>query len=545
MKLLFLILILLLSVSLKAQNIENIVKTKPVTTTGGLNLNMQEDIIHDSTNNSYYLTGNLSSCFWGVFNVPVSFAYTNNNFTKNMALPFNRFSLNPSYKDFTLYAGYNSMIFSDYTMNGHDFLGGGMSYHPSHGWNVEGFSGRLKKAVKPDSTTTDAGYASFGGGMKIGYKSDQYSIFANFIEIKDKEKSVDFTGFENQCVAPENNFAASIKTEFQIKENLSFTGEYAFSKMAESNDVFLYKAFECAMAYNSEAGSLGLSYRRLPPNYRTLGGYYFNEDEELLTVNFSVDKIPKTNISGDAGIRHDNIENQNVTTDKNVAFSFSIDSEITSSLKLNLLLNNDQSYVNLKDNYQQLVKTSDFEDFDTCKYSRINTTLNFGANYQLPEKKTVSQNLYSSLLYQKTSGSQHYDTLFSNAKIFNANLGYSSTFSGAKITLATNLGFNKTTGIVYNSEIKTITLNVGKKIAEKFVLSFVYTFAETKNETLRTDIQNVKLNMLWTLLHRHSISFSTCYIRNPSSDNKYTLNLSYVYNFSIWANEKNSKNKES
>jgi hypothetical protein len=88
-------------------------------------------------------------------------------------------------------------------MSGHDYFGGGFGYS-GEVWTVETFFGRLRKAVKPDSTNTDAGYSRLGGGLKIGYKSEKYNISANVIKIKDRKKSVNFDDYPDQFVFPKD-----------------------------------------------------------------------------------------------------------------------------------------------------------------------------------------------------------------------------------------------------------------------------------------------------------------------------------------------------
>ncbi|MCQ2253698.1 MAG: hypothetical protein MJZ61_09625 [Bacteroidales bacterium] len=177
---------------------------------GNVAMSDNVEFLGDSVSNYYYLSGGINSKFFGIVDVPMSFSLSDNKFTKNLAMPFNRFSVAPNYKDYTLYAGYNAMTFSKYTMNGHDYLGGGLGYAGTGTWNVEAFFGRLKKAVSPDSSTSEAGYARIGGGVKIGYRTEKYEISANIIKIKDREKSVDFQLFPEQYVQPKDNFASSI-----------------------------------------------------------------------------------------------------------------------------------------------------------------------------------------------------------------------------------------------------------------------------------------------------------------------------------------------
>ena len=316
-----------------SQSIETIVNSRPITIGGSVALNDNLEFLSDSVSNYYCLSGSLNTKIFGVVDLPISFAYTDNSLTKNMALPFNRFSLSPNYKEYTVYVGFNSMNFSNYTMNGHDYFGGGFAYSGEGAISVEAFFGRLRKAVQPDSLATDVGYARLGGGLKIGYKSEKYNITANVIKIKDRKKSVNFDDFPDQFVFPKDNIASSIAVETQLFENLSVNAEYAVSSIQEigqstaesqkSKNV-VYQAIEASLAYSFENSSVGVSYNRLPPDYETLGGYYFSEDEEQISMNLTTTIAEKYQLSGDFGYRHDNVDNQQVTTNKSFAYSLNL-----------------------------------------------------------------------------------------------------------------------------------------------------------------------------------------------------------------------------
>lgn len=453
-----------------SQNIETISKSRPVSMSGNLVMNDNLEFLEDSVSNYYYINSSLNTKFFGVIDVPISFAFTNNTLTKNIALPFNRFSLSPSYKEWKAYIGYNSLSFSKYTLSGHYFFGGGLGYDSDKNWSVLGFYGRLRKAVRPDSTTTEAGYRRTGGGLMIGYHGEKYDVSANFIKVSDDEKSVDFTDWEEQYVSPKENFATCVTANVKLTDYLSVSGEYALSikntKIDASkaldteklNDKYIYHAFEAAIRYSTEILSIGLSYDRLPPNYETLGGYYFSEDEQQVSINLATEILKKINISGDIGFRRDNVEEQNITTNKSLAYSVSLSGNITEGLSFNSSMNNDQNYVNLRDNYLQITKTSEFEDLDTNEYSRLSTSFMLGFNYQIPKNDVVSHSIFTSFNYQKTSDRQRYDTTSGLATVISSNIGYSSTFNIPKITFSANVGYSQTDTKAQNVDIKTYNI---------------------------------------------------------------------------------------
>mgnify|MGYP003294587075 CR=1 FL=1 len=115
-KILICIIQIILSNNVFCQNIETIIKSKPITISGNVNFNTNADFLEDSLNSYYYLSGGLNTTIFGIVSIPISFAYSDNTLTKNLSLPFNRFSLSPNYKEYTLYLGYNSMNFSKYNI---------------------------------------------------------------------------------------------------------------------------------------------------------------------------------------------------------------------------------------------------------------------------------------------------------------------------------------------------------------------------------------------------------------------------------------------
>jgi hypothetical protein len=116
-----------------SQDIEALMQAPILTANGGISLNQIATITPDDTTatNPYalYLAGNLNLNFFGAVSVPLSFAYTNQQLSKSVSLPFNRFSLSPSYKWVKVHAGYTSMSFSPYSLAGHELFGGRRRTH--------------------------------------------------------------------------------------------------------------------------------------------------------------------------------------------------------------------------------------------------------------------------------------------------------------------------------------------------------------------------------------------------------------------------------
>ena len=128
---------------------------------------------------AYFVSGNINFSMFSL-SVPLTFTFTNQTFNYNYQLPtfdFNQFGIQPTWKWIKLYAGYNTMSFSPYTLNGALFLGGGVELTPPGHFEVSAMYGRLRKpqAYDPTAEATNNQQAPFayrrmGYGTKITYK---------------------------------------------------------------------------------------------------------------------------------------------------------------------------------------------------------------------------------------------------------------------------------------------------------------------------------------------------------------------------------------
>ncbi|GAA4273193.1 hypothetical protein GCM10022258_24870 [Aquimarina gracilis] len=125
-----------------AQNIdfEDVGKAKPIKVSGEVSAS---GVYYNSNQNSdrepftYFLRGNLNVSIYG-FAIPASYSFTNQGENLDYALPFNfnRISLHPKYKWITGHIGNVAMTFSPYTLNGHQFTGGGVEVTPPGAFKI-------------------------------------------------------------------------------------------------------------------------------------------------------------------------------------------------------------------------------------------------------------------------------------------------------------------------------------------------------------------------------------------------------------------------
>ena len=562
------IILLMATLSVSAQDIETIVHSKPIQSSGSLSASTTHELITDSTlaDNSfyYYLNGSLTTTFFGVVSVPISFAFTDNTLTKNAALPFNRFSLSPTYKGYTLYLGFNSMTFSQYTMSGHDYLGIGAAYQNAE-WDIAAFYGRLRKACAPDSAATkfDIGYKRVGGGFKVGRNFDNMTVAGNVICIGDKKNTVSFDGYPEMYIPAKQNIASSIELGTTLIPRLNVRGEYAFSILkrkytidslsneqirseAALNYTSVFHAYNFAMDYSLGNSQVGLAYKYMPPNYETLGGYYFSEDQRQITATFSTMIADRIAVAGDAGFSRDNVKNQKISTNKNMVYSINVSGNPTQRLNMSASFNNDQSYINIRDNYRQLIQTSQFEDLDTNNYSQLSSTSMLSMTYTPGSSQQVSHAISADFTYQTTSENQRYDTLTAQARILNVNTGYTCSFSEIGTSLSVRGGFNRSKTQMQTVDVATVSAGVARSFKNSLSLSADATFAQTRYDTISSHISNVRFSAAYTFFEKHNISLSAVYIHNSVSatlKNRLTVNFNYSYTFALKRKDNNENNE--
>ena len=112
---------------IKAQNVESMVKEKPVKFSGSLSAQF---LGYSTTRERpsrdpfvWTLSGSPTLSLYG-FNIPFSFVISPKQ--QSFRQPFNQFGMSPYYKWLTLHVGYRNINFSRYTLSGHTFLGAGV-----------------------------------------------------------------------------------------------------------------------------------------------------------------------------------------------------------------------------------------------------------------------------------------------------------------------------------------------------------------------------------------------------------------------------------
>lgn len=359
-----------------AQDLSLIKDQKPVQLHGGLEL---RNILYKANGIenrrqpfSYLLSGSPTLSIYGI-HIPFQFILSKEE--RSFQQPFNQFGLSPQYKWVTVHGGYRNVNFSPYTLAGHTLLGGGIELNP--GKIRAGFMyGRLNRASIIDTLTHALVPYSFdrrGMAAKIGYGTDRNHFDLHFLKAQDDSTSMpNLPMNEYHSVSAAANSVLAYGTKFTFLNHFTFKSDGAISlytndvnsplvledledarlnrwknilRINGSSEWFL--AFQAGLAYNRQNYGLQIKYRRIEPEFKSMGAYFFSNDVENITFEprFSLPN-GRLRFQGSLGIEQDNVNLQKQSTSKRVIGSALMSTEITNRLGIDL------NYSNYSNNQQ-------------------------------------------------------------------------------------------------------------------------------------------------------------------------------------------------
>lgn len=292
---------------------------------------------------SYFLHGTPRVSIKG-FDIPISFILSNQQ--RSIQQPFNRIGIAPRYKWIKAYVGYNTMALSKYTFSNRQFLGAGVELTPGK-LRLAALYGRLQKAIREDST--EAGSNSFllqqsipkferrafGGKIGIGSTNSYFDLAAM--------KAYDVMGpddpIDTLSVRPQENVALGLQSKLKLSKFLELKMDLAASVYTRDTTSANYEltsdlgwignilqpkestqilfAGEAGLGYKKPTWGIQLNYKRIDPDYKSMGVYYLQSDISQWTIapNFSLLK-KSLRIRGQIGIQKDNLYDTRLATSK-------------------------------------------------------------------------------------------------------------------------------------------------------------------------------------------------------------------------------------
>lgn len=555
MKKYLLFFLIVFSSGIYAQDIENIAEEKPFVFSGAFTLfgsHYHIDGIPSRRKDfSWYLTGNPN---FRIYGIDIPFNFTVSEQERSFRQPFNQFSITPSYKWIKLHLGYTNITWSPFTWAGQTALGAGVELNP--GKLRFGFLyGRLNRAVEEDLTSIEPVTPAFkrtGYAARIGYGTETSHVDMIFLKGRDHLSSLDSIPKET-VVLPMENSVFGISSKLKLSQTLfwdvdvagsvvtrdtrsdDFSGDdpgftETFSSIMNVNTSSnFYTAVQTEFGYAGKIVKVKAKYKRVEPDFMSMGAYYFQTDVENITLEPSLNLFnSKLRINSSIGQQRDNVLDQKSFTSKRLIGNMMVDWTAGTVFGINALYSNyssDQSR-GLKIPNEQLKQTYVAQNimlaprftFIKEKMSHIHMVI---ANRQWMQDKNPN-----------TAAQTEY-------QVDNLNYSGSLIFNKSALTVTGSYMLTVFDASVNSNRLNGFSLGANKAFFENKLNSGVnasYTLHDLNSQPFAA-ILNISSQHNYNLTSHHGLALTFNFLSNQGkiasseSFTEYNIDLGYTYTF--------------
>ena len=541
-----------------AQDLGSIVKEKPVQLHGSIGLGSSfynaSGIASRQQPLSWYLSGSPTLSLYGV---ACPFSMTVSEQQRSFSQPFNQYGVSPYYKALTLHAGYRSIQFSEFTLGGANFLGGGFEFNPKK-FRLAVVGGQFRRAVAEDTSYQFAvlpSYRRTGFAVKLGVGSTSNYVDLIYFKGKDdvnslisKPKTADILPGDNVAlglktgwrignhIALDADIGASILTRDITNDSLSVDPNSSFFKLYDFGKKFIVPNLSTrymlggrgGVSYYNRSFKLALGYRYVQPNYESFGAYYFQQDIQQITIApaFILFK-GKVNLGGSYGIQNDNLlKIKSFTTTRNIG---SLNFAYNPTRQFGFTLN--------YSNFGTSQESGRIQLNDSVRISFVNSTYGGTVRYMQTSAERTSMVMLMGNLMGLTDRNEFTHRL-AEVKTQVAALNYSLSFIKSGTSL--NAGVNYTNA--QNSGLTSggigVTAGYNKRISEKINANLNGSYQLRQlNGAADGNVTSVGFGVNYTPIKQMSVGLNGNLMFNSSSKlssysyNEQRISARYSYNF--------------
>lgn len=512
----------------------------------------------------WMLNLNLNFNFFGIVDAPFSAQFSKNNRTYNQP-DFNQIGISPKYKYITAHMGYRSMSFSGYSLSGITFLGGGIEVQPPQSIvKFSGMYGKFAKAVTYNSEYQQysdnnifntPGFERWGYGAKLTVGKQKHNVDLIMFHAADNPNSIPDPGLESG-LKPKENLVMGIVSNNKITDRITFNAEYTLSALStdiripeRQMETFSYAnnlgnlfrprysssyndAIVTTISYSAEKFSIGGSYKRVDPEYQSLGTTFLSNDLEDYLLNISKNLFKnKISLSGSFGTQRNNLNNSLESTNNRFI------SSVNMNYNINKNLNVSTNYSNFNSN----VMPGSISIRDTFHFAQVTDNMGFMLNYNFGKEKIRNgiswNNTYQTVNTLNETATQVQEI---GTKVVNTNLAYTMDFVPVSFAVTTSFNYNYFTQSDMLNSSYGPTLGLNKSLLKKKMrISSSYSVLENNmGESSTALLQVLRLSFSYKINKNNSLSFTNSLLRKKSillNESKlikeYKGSISYNYTF--------------
>ncbi len=496
----------------------------------------------------WQFNANLNFNIGGVISAPFSATISSQASKISKPQPFNNFGISPKYKWATVHLGYRSMKLSEFSLSGGQFYGVGIELAPKESF-VRGkvLYGRFAQAVlyNPDGTLAAIpSYKRRGWGGSVSLGKPKNEVTFQLFKAKDEVNSLEIED-DNSSVKPGDNVVFGVSTKQKLNKQISVDGEVDLSAYTNDiridetvvegasylNNIFFYstnsttqltKAIIGNLNFKTKIAKFKLGYRRVDPDYKTMGITFINNDYEDFTLKSGFSMLKKKlswNLTG--GLQRNNLNEDKVS--KLLRTIGGVGLTYAPNEKWNISSN--------FSNFNSSTKQTLVVTIDTLQF--VQTTKSAGVNVT----RMVSKEKYKGAL---NSGFN-----FQNARVngdntstfYNGNLSWQAQYAKTKFMYSAGVTFVQTIAEVSKTINIGPTLALGKTILkDKLQLSVVSSFMTTIiNGSSNGMIGNLGLNGNVKVSKKQKLSFIVSdalrFNKLTGNTSEVTASIKYGYSF--------------
>ncbi len=532
-KLLCLLLVLITSTLVRAQELSGLKNAIPFSISGSIGLSSSfYSVSGIPGRQAPFAYGINSSATMTVYGIAMPFSFTwFNNSKAGFSQPFNQFGISPKYKWLTLHLGYRNLSFSEFTLSGYTFLGAGIEASPGK-FRIGAMYGRFNQNSVHDLTMADSlpKMTRTGWAAKLGYGTDKRFVDLSVLRIGDDPKGYDTLNTEPEIRPPEQNIALGLTSRFDITEKLTFKfdGSYSFYTFNRayaateiSGDGLLrlagnfirvnstseyFKAFRTSLSYRFSQGTVtAIEYRRIDPGFRSMGSYFFNNDIEHITLNQSLALLKnKLNLRGSLGVQRDNLKGAKENT------SLRIIGSLTGNYNINQHWAVDATFNNYSTNQRAFRTTTDH----SLLIYQVNRTVTLTPRYMTAGERMSHMamlNLNVTALEDKNQTTSD----MTGTDTYMAMLIYNLGFPQLKMNISAGLNYTLMLNKNFENRLAGGNINISKiLLQDQLSLGLNNNLMTNRINSESGLILNSALTAAWRFHPKHSLSLNLNLISN-------------------------------
>lgn len=440
---------------------KNIFKQEAFSTTGSLGASTvfyQAQGVAPRRDPFYWvINANLTITLLNKVSVPFSAVLTqqDKNYSNGLdkfSQPFNQFGLSPRYRWITVHAGYRSIEFSEFSLAGALFLGGAVEVRPERSL-VKGsvLYGRFVKAVPKvgvDGLTVSVpAFERWGGGAKVSIGTEKNFGDLIFLKLRDRVGSIAFD--TALSVTPQENQIIALLTKQQLFSFLTVGADLSYSMYTRNlyeevtkierftyvNQIYsprpssqYNKALQLMAEINSGKVRYGVKYKRIDPDYKTLGSVFLVNDVEELSVNGNFPMLKnKVGLGIAGGLQRNNLDRVQVLTSRRAIGAINLSYAPREGVSLTA------NYSNFSSNTLPVrdVLADSIRFVQLTQNGSLATTLSFGKN-------GIGFNLSNTLSYQESQSTQQ-----TPANFLNETCSFTTNFREMGLSISLSAIYNR------------------------------------------------------------------------------------------------------